>query len=269
VQALDDKLSILDIKARDQTGRQFNVEMQMLAFRYYEKRILYYWAKLHQQQLHEGQDYLELKPTLSISFLDHVLFPHLPEYQLRFRLLETSYRFPFTEDLEFHLLELPKFTKSAEELSSGLDSWLYFLRYAEKMDTEAVPAAQPLVQRAVEQEMSVDEEKVDTAAVLTALQKYPQQQPFVLRALEELKMIAQTDVERERYEARRKAQLDYHTGLKIARMEGRAEGELIGTIHLCERLLQRPLTPTEQLVSRSLEQLIQLADELQAQVLKQ
>jgi hypothetical protein len=31
-EALDDKLSILDIKARDQSGRQFNVEMQMLAF---------------------------------------------------------------------------------------------------------------------------------------------------------------------------------------------------------------------------------------------
>src|SRR5437868_13352174 len=36
-EALDDKLSILDIKARDQSGRQFNVEMQMLAFRYYER----------------------------------------------------------------------------------------------------------------------------------------------------------------------------------------------------------------------------------------
>ena len=28
-ETLDDKLSILDIKARDQSGRQFNVEMQM------------------------------------------------------------------------------------------------------------------------------------------------------------------------------------------------------------------------------------------------
>ena len=94
------------------------------------------------------------------------------------------------------------------------------------------------------------------------------QQPLVLRALEELKMIAQTDAERERYEARRKAQLDYHTGLKVARMEGRAEGE-IGRIHLCERLLNRPLTPTEQLVSRSLEDLIKLADDLQAQVFRE
>ena len=50
-EALDDKLSILDIKARDQTGRQFNIEMQLLAFPYYEKRILYYACKLHQQQL--------------------------------------------------------------------------------------------------------------------------------------------------------------------------------------------------------------------------
>src|ERR1700737_2047806 len=46
-EALDDKLSILDIKARDQSGRQFNIEMQMLAFRHYQKRILYSWPKLH------------------------------------------------------------------------------------------------------------------------------------------------------------------------------------------------------------------------------
>src|SRR5437762_11317008 len=44
---LDDKLSILDIKARDQSGRRLNIEMQMLAYRYYDKRILYYWSKLH------------------------------------------------------------------------------------------------------------------------------------------------------------------------------------------------------------------------------
>jgi hypothetical protein len=79
--------------------------------------------------------------------------------------------------LQFHLLELPKFTKSAEQLSSGLDRWLYFLRHAEKIDTVAVPAAL-------------------------------QQEPLVLRALEELKVLAQTDLERERYEARRKALLD-------------------------------------------------------------
>src|SRR5437773_1666799 len=81
------------------------------------------------------------KPTISISFLDHVLFPDVPDYHLRFRLLEESKHFPFTSDIEFHILELPKFTKSVAELTSGLDIWLYFLRHAEKMDMEALPPA--------------------------------------------------------------------------------------------------------------------------------
>ena len=82
-------------------------------------------------------------------------------------------------------------------------------------------------------------------------------------------MLAQTDVDRERYEARRKAQLDYNTGIKAARLEGRAEGEKIGVIHLCERLLQRPQTPTEQLAAQSLDDLTRLAAELQGHLLKQ
>jgi predicted transposase/invertase (TIGR01784 family) len=267
-ETLDDKLSILDIKARDQSGRQFNIEMQMLAYRYYEKRILYYGCKLHQQQLHEGEDYLRLKPTISISFLKHVLFPQVADYRLRFRLLEESHAFPFTDDLEVHTLELPKFKKSAAELETDLDIWLYFLRHAGKMDPDALPAAL-------------------------------QQHPLARRAVEELKMLAQTDLERERYEARRKAQLDYNTGLKVAHMEGKeeglAEGQMqrivarkegreegvaegleegvakgqIHLIHFCERLLHRPETSTEQLTGLSLQDLTRLADELQAQVIKQ
>jgi predicted transposase/invertase (TIGR01784 family) len=233
----DDKLSILDIKARDEGGRQFNVEMQMLAFAFYEKRIIYYGAKFHQQQLHEGQDYLELNPTISISFLDHVLFPQVPEYHLRFRLLEESRHFPLSCDLEFHILELPKFTKSADELRTSLDVWLYFLRHAETMDMDALPAA---------------------------LAQYP----LAVRALEELKMLAQTDAERDRYEARRKAQLDYNTGMKVARMEGRVEGT-IPAIQLCEQLLNRPETPATELAGMPLADLLRLADELRALVLKQ
>src|SRR5437660_11890725 len=86
-ETLDDKLSILDIKARDQSGRQFNVEMQIIDRGHYAKRILYYWAKLHQQQLREGEEYGTLKPTVSISFLNYLLFPQTSDYHLRFLLL--------------------------------------------------------------------------------------------------------------------------------------------------------------------------------------
>jgi hypothetical protein len=56
-------------------------------------------------------------------------------------------------------------------------------------------------------------------------------------------MLAQSELERERYEARRKARLDYNTRLKVARLES----EKIGVVHLCERMLQRQETPNEEL----------------------
>ena len=90
-------------------------------------------------------------------------------------------------------------------------------------------------------------------------------------------MLTQTELERERYESRRKAQLDHNTYLKEARLqglqegrtEGRTEGEKIGIIHLCERLLGRSETPIEKLTALSLDDLTRLADELQGHALKQ
>jgi predicted transposase/invertase (TIGR01784 family) len=263
-EALDDKLSILDIKARDQSGRQLNIEMQLLAFKYYEKRILYYWSKFHQQQLHEGQDYLTIRPTISISFLNHVLFPHVPDYHLRFYLTETDHSFRFTDDIEFHVIELPKFVKTPLELDSDLDIWLYFLRHAAKIDTDAVPSAL--------------------------------QRPMVLRAVEELKMLAQSNPEKELYEARRKFQFDYQTGMKVAREEGREEGRETGReegrekgreegreegrlqaqiegrvamIHFCEQVLGRPETSTGQLARLPFDELSRLAETLQSAVRQQ
>ena len=81
-------------------------------------------------------------------------------------------------------------------------------------------------------------------------------------------MLGQTDLERERYEARR-GELDFNTGMKAALREGRAEGEKLGivrAIHLCQRLLRRAATPAEQLTELSLEELTRLADQLEAEL---
>jgi predicted transposase/invertase (TIGR01784 family) len=260
-EAEDDKLSVLDIKARDQSGRGINLEMQMLPHPYYDKRIVYYGSRMHQQQLHQGQGYGLLRPTISISFLNHVLFPDVPDHHLRFRLLEDHHHFPMSEDFEFHILELPKFTRTLAQLTGGLDVWLYFLRFAEMIDPAAVPP--------------------------------PLQQPAILRAVEELKMLTQTDIERERYESRRKAQLDHisaisaidaarseleaaRSELEAARIErdeslrrGQQIGEQIGTIHAFEKVLQRSPTPSEQLLAMSLDDLKRLVADLSKQVLNQ
>jgi predicted transposase/invertase (TIGR01784 family) len=204
--------------------------------------VPYYWARLHQSQLQEGQDYRLLRPTLSICFVNTPLFPEVPAYHLVFELRERHHPLVFTDDLAVHILELPKFRKSAAELTTPLDVWLYFLRHAEGLDTEALPAA------------------------LAAVEE-------VRRAMGELQMIAQSDLERERYEARLKLQRDISSALAEARDEGleqgleqgRKEGQ-VGQIHFCQGLLRRAQTPAAELLALPLAELERLAHELKAEL---
>src|SRR5438132_13173652 len=92
------------------------------------------------------------------------------------------------------------------------DCWIFFFQAEDGIRDHCVTGVQTCA-------LPIYAEMMDTEAVPAALQ-----QPLVLRALEELKMLTQTDLERERYEARRKAQLDENTFVKVARLEGRDEG---------------------------------------------
>ena len=42
---MHDKMSIVDIKARSETGEWFIVEVQVQMSAYFPKRLLYYWAR--------------------------------------------------------------------------------------------------------------------------------------------------------------------------------------------------------------------------------
>ena len=56
----NDKLSILDIKAEGHNKKKFNIEIQITDHADYDKRALYYWAKLYTEQLSSGKNYSTL-----------------------------------------------------------------------------------------------------------------------------------------------------------------------------------------------------------------
>ncbi len=76
----------------------------------------------------------------------------------------------------------------------------------------------------------------------------------------------EADHERERYESRRKFQMDYTSNMNEQRREGREEGRAEGAIHAYERLLGRPETPADQLALLSLAELKVLADRLHSEI---
>lgn len=66
----DDKLGILDIKARTNTGELINIEIQLLDQYNMDQRTLFYWAKLFSGQIKKGEFYKNLKKAITINILD-------------------------------------------------------------------------------------------------------------------------------------------------------------------------------------------------------
>ncbi len=226
----DDKLSVLDLKARDQLGRQFNVEMQVVASRDLPKRFLFYWARLHSQQLLAGEGYDNLQPTISIFILGEPLFRQTPDWHLRFELLETTHGLVFSSDLELHTIELSKFGLEPAELTGPLERWSYFLRHGETLEPNHLPP---------------------TLAV-----------PPIEWAMEELAMLAQDEIERQNYESRFKAQFAKDFSVRSARREG----ELIGRITAFREILGLPPLTQEEWDMLTWEGLHDTADQLARQV---
>ena len=65
-----DKETILDVKATDESGEVYNIEIQSSGNETFKYRALYYWAKLYSSQIETGEKYYELKPTISINLLN-------------------------------------------------------------------------------------------------------------------------------------------------------------------------------------------------------
>ena len=66
---VEDKLSIVDVKARDNEGNLYQIEIQLVNFTDLPERILYNWADIYSEQLRNGEGYYRLKPTYSIWLL--------------------------------------------------------------------------------------------------------------------------------------------------------------------------------------------------------
>ncbi len=142
-----DKLSILDIKAKGIDGKRFNIEIQISDEADYDKRALYYWAKLYTEQLKVAQDYSTLAKAIGIHILNFTSIPEAENYHNVFHITEKENGFAYFKDLELHTIELNKFTcDSSEELQdivaktrNALDMWLTFLTRHDLLKADKLP----------------------------------------------------------------------------------------------------------------------------------
>ncbi len=127
------KVTIVDIKAKDQNQKTYIVEMQVAEVNGFDKRVLYYASKSYAAQIERGDDYEKLNPIFFIGIMDFEITQN-PSYINRHKIIDIETGENFIKDIEFNFIELPKFNKKESELTSIIEQWVYFLKNAENIN---------------------------------------------------------------------------------------------------------------------------------------
>lgn len=167
----DKKDTIVDVRCTDTVGRQFLVEMQMYWTDMFKRRTLYNTCKAYARPLEKGKDYKELKPIYTLSLINDIAFPELPdEFYHEFVPMHRNHTDEIIEDFEMIFVELPKFKPTSLQDKKMAVLWLRFLTEIDEhtKDSPAELAADAHLAKALE----LVEESAYTEAELLAIEKY-------------------------------------------------------------------------------------------------
>ena len=141
------KGSILDIKAKGVDGKYFDIEVQVSDEGDYDKRALFYWAKLYSDQLNSGDGYRKLRKAIGIHVLNFNCIVNNTSYRNKWHVTEENSGQKYFDDFSIYTIELEKFRANTDEslddilprIRTGLDRWSAFLIKASYLDRNHLP----------------------------------------------------------------------------------------------------------------------------------
>jgi len=140
IEFLGDKLSVVDIKARDKNGIWYDVEIQINEQKYYGKRAIFYQSELYSKQIAEGESYDNLRKTVIINILDFNYFKDDRYFRrCSYKDFETNQFYKELDFADLYFIELRKFDNAIEHIKTALDRWILFLNKATELDKNNLP----------------------------------------------------------------------------------------------------------------------------------
>jgi predicted transposase/invertase (TIGR01784 family) len=127
------KVTIVDVKATDQLGRTYIIEMQVGDIDGFASRVLYYCSKSYADQIKRADFYRQLRPVIFIGILN---FEHTenPKFINRSQIRDVETGEQTIKDMEFTYIELPKFNLELKDLKTLTEKWIYFIKNAENLE---------------------------------------------------------------------------------------------------------------------------------------
>jgi predicted transposase/invertase (TIGR01784 family) len=210
-----DRKAIFDIYCQATSGERFIVEIQKAKQNFFKDRSVYYSTFPIQEQALKGEWNYEMTSVYTVGVLDFIFDDHRNEDTLLHVVeLKNQHCEVFYEKLKFIYIELPKFTKSLEELETHLDKWLFLLKHLAELNDPPSPLQE---------------------AVFTELFEVAEIANF-------------SPLEQETYQNSLKYYRDLNNVVDTSREEGRAEGRAEGRVEGRQegRLAERSLIADRQ-----------------------
>lgn len=118
------KFSRLDLSLKVD-DKLVNVEIQVKNDADYRDRTLFYWAKLYSSELKSGEDYSELKQTITINIINFNMFSG-NDYHTEVAAMIKGTEEVFSDKFSIHFFELKKVGKKPDPANSR-ELWLQFI----------------------------------------------------------------------------------------------------------------------------------------------
>ena len=225
-ETINEKLSILDIKAEINDNTIIDIELQVGNTTAIEKRLVVYNAKLIAGEIKVSEEYKKAKDTIVIciindnvvkrnAYLSLAMLKYEKTEEIRYVNMgygkEEEY---LTDMVKYYIIELPKFKKKKPKVADLLEKWLYVIGGDRKM-----------------------------------MEECKKENEEIKEAVEQLRQMSADEYERELYEIRERSRLTYNTEMNEARRKGLEEGiekgEKESKLKIAKKLLERKMSTKE------------------------
>ena len=225
-----DRRAIFDVFCEGVNGEQFIVEMQRTRQAFFKDRSLFYATFPIQEQSNRGDWDYRLPPVYSVSVLDFVM--NYSSQALKIKKQNTLIHHAqltdqdgdrFYDKLAFIYIELPKFQKTLDQLSSHEDKWIYLFRHLSELGDRPQSLPEPIF-----------DDLFEVAEIARFSEDEQDNYQAALKAYRDLQNVVNTAIQ----EAEQKAE-------KRGHKKGREEGIEEGILLVAKQMKEAGLSPQE------------------------
>lgn len=173
-QTAEDRKSIYDLYCESTTGEQFIVELQRIKQDHFKDRTLYYATFPIIAQAKKGTGWLyDLKASYCISILDFNLPDVTNNDVIQNIQLKDQYGEVFSDKLSLIYFQMPKFTKTEQQLVTNLDKWLFYIKNLKDLDViPQVFQGNPIFEKAFQKAQLANMNRDEWMSYETSLKTY-------------------------------------------------------------------------------------------------